>query len=175
MGAKKLASGRSARWAFMERFEVPDYDKPERNYLTRWRIVQTPWAGLYLHRLDGPDPRPTLHDHPWPFLSIVLRGGYVERRLNPMTMTVDEEHRIRRVNRARAGMAHSIRYLLRQPTWTLLFVGARRRTWGYLEPTEGISPLRDAWTWTEFDEHPHADEFDRALAARRAPVPESEK
>lgn len=157
----KLASNRSPRWAFMERVEVPDYDHPERNYLTRWRVVQTPWFGLYLHRLDGPDPRPTLHDHPWPFLSVVLRGGYVERRLNPMTMTVAEDHQIRHVNRARSGMAHSIRYLLRQPTWTLLLVGARRRTWGYWEETE--PPV---WVWVEFDKHYHAREFDKALTAR---------
>lgn len=158
---RRLANGRVAKWAFMERFEVPDYDKPERNYLTRWRLIQTPWFGLYLHRLDGPDPRVTLHDHPWAFLSIVLRGGYVERRLDPMTMLVNEEHRIRYINRARPGMAHSIRYLLRQPTWTLLFVGARRRTWGYWN--EG-----SAWLWTEFDKHEHAAEFDHALKARKA-------
>src|SRR3954449_5709224 len=95
--APKLASGRSPKWAFMERFEVPDYDG-DGNYLTRLRIVQTPWFGVYLHRFDGPDPRPTLHDHPWPFLSFVLRGGYTERRLNPATMTVNEKHRVPFVN-----------------------------------------------------------------------------
>ena len=78
----KLASNRSARWAFMEKFEVPDYDRPERNYLTRWRLIQTPWFGIYLHRFDGPDPRETLHDHPWPFVSVVLSFGSLKSYLS---------------------------------------------------------------------------------------------
>ena len=162
---KPLASGRSARWAFMERFEVPNLDNPEQTYLSRLRIIQTPWFALYLHRMDGPDSRPTLHDHPWNFLSVVLRGGYIERRLDPTTMEVDEAHRVRWVNRMRTHDAHAIVRLLRVPTWTLLFVGARRRTWGYFE-----GPLSDdrRWRWTEFDKHRHAREFDAAMARRKA-------
>jgi hypothetical protein len=146
----------------MEKFEVPDYDRPERNYLTRWRIVQTPWAAIYLHRMDGPDPRPTLHDHPWRFLSIVLRGGYVERRRDPVDLAV-RARTVRHVNVMGLQDAHSIRELLRVPTWTLLLVGPRVRTWGYLEPAGSTA----AWRWTEFDKHRHADEFAAALARRK--------
>lgn len=164
----QLASRRSPRWAFMERFEVPDYDG-DGNYLTRIRIVQTPWFGVYLHRFDGPDPRPTLHDHPWPFVSFVLRGGYIERRLDTLTMTVNEEHRVRFVNRMRTHDAHAIMRLLRVPSWTLMLVGRRVRTWGYLEPwaisADGV--VYGPWTWTEFNKHRHASEFDRALARRK--------
>lgn len=156
----KLASNRSPSWAFFERFEVPNYDS-DGNYLTRWRLIQTPWFAVMLHRFDGPDPRPTLHDHPWPFLSFVLRGGYVERRLDPMTMLTNEDHRVRFVNRAPLGTLHAITRLLRRPTWTLMLTGRRRRIWGYLEPFDG------AWLWTEFDLHRHNDEFLAALAARR--------
>ncbi len=162
MAKRRLADDRVAGWAFMERFEVPDYDG-DGVYLARLRIIQTPWFGLYLHRMDGPDPRLTLHDHPWNFHSIVLRGGYVERRLNPVTMEVDEAHRIRWWNRVRANDAHAIRSLLRVPTWTLLLVGKRRRTWGYWE-----SRIHDDWLWTEFNKHYHNDEFLAAHARRKA-------
>lgn len=163
----------------MERFEVPNYDS-DSNCLTRWRVVQTPWAGFYVHRFDGPDPRPTLHDHPWPFLSCVLRGGYIERRLTPMAMSVQEDHVVRWFNRKRTHDAHSIVRLLRVPTWTLMFVGRRVRTWGYLEGPEWVfpsdhDPLNDPtpmgaerWRWTEFNKHLHAAEFDAALARRRS-------
>lgn len=166
MKFRQLASGRNPQWAWMDRFEVPQYDG-DGIYLTRWRVIQTPLGGLYVHRYTGPDPRPTLHDHPWRFLSIVLRGGYVERRLDPVTMTVDEEHVVRHVNYVRAGDAHSIRRLLRPTTWTLLLVGRRVRTWGYLER---FSPLDDGgeWMWTEFSKHAHNDEFIAALARRNA-------
>ena len=127
--------------------------------------MQTPWFSLFLHRMDGPDSRPTLHDHPWNFLSVVLRGGYIERRLDPATMEVREGHTVRHVNHMRTHDAHAIVSLLRWPTWTLLLVGARRRTWGYWERNPyGID---GEWTWTEFDKHSHNDLFDAAMAARR--------
>lgn len=162
----KLASQRSARWAFMERFVVPAYDGDE-DYLTRIRIVQTPWCGLYLHRFDTADPRPTLHDHPWPFVSIVLRGGYVEvaaSRKQALRIHAGQDwpygirRRVRFINVKRTGEFHWIDSIGRTPTWTLMLVGRRQRTWGYLD--------RDG-KWTAFDKHPHASEFDAALARRK--------
>lgn len=145
----------STRWALFERFDVPDLDRPERTYLTRWRIVKTPWFGIFVHRFKGPDTRPTLHDHPWSFVSFVLRGGYDE----VTTYTLPLGRRIRRVNVKRLGDVHYITRLHRVPTWTLMFVGPNRRDWGYID--------RDG-TWTRFDLHPHAQEFDRAMARREA-------
>lgn len=153
----------------MERFVVPDYSDdgdPNRNYLSRLRIIQTPWFGVYLHRFDTPDPRPTLHDHPWNFVSLVLRGGYIEvtSYCSPDdTATVAnhcerKRYRTGQVNRKRAEDIHTITYLRRTPTWTLMFVGKRRREWGYVEP-DG--------TWTRFDLHSNAAEFDAAMARRR--------
>lgn len=150
---KRLANNRSPRWAFMERFEVPNFENPRLNYMTRWRLIQTPWFGIYLHRFDSPDT-PTLHDHPWPFVSFVLRGGYDEqRKYGPDPLVVP----VRRMNLKGATDLHYIRRLHRIPTWTLVLVGRRRRTWGYVD--------RDG-TWTPYDEHPRAQEFDKAMAAR---------
>jgi hypothetical protein len=118
-------------------------------YMRRRRIVQTPWFGLYLHRFDAADPGLDLHDHPWWFASIVLRGGYVEEvaaaRDAPRQALFAEEFTScnRGVERAwhapsvhsvRLDECHSIRRLLRVPTWTLVVCGPRRRTWGFYEP-----------------------------------------
>lgn len=146
----------------MEKFEIPDYDSDDGNYLTRWRLIQTPWFGIYLHRFDGPDPRMTLHDHPWRFVSFVLRGGYIERRLDPATMAVNESHVVRGVNTMGLQDAHAILRLLRVPSWTLMFVGRRVRTWGYLEPRDGH------WVWTEYDKHRFNEEFEAAMERRKA-------
>lgn len=156
----RLASNRSAHWAFMERFEVPDYDT-DGTYLTRWRLIQTPWFGVYLHRFDTPDPRPTLHDHPWAFTSVVLRGGYDEQRRSrgDEYQPYSTPAHVRHLNIKRLGDLHWIDRLHRVPTWTLMLVGRRRRDWGYLD--------RDG-TWTRFDLHPHAAEFDEAMARRKA-------
>lgn len=161
---KSAKNGTPPEWALMSKFEIPNFDE-EGNYLTRWRVIQTPWFGLYLHRIDTPDSRPTLHDHPWDFTALVLRGGYIERRLNTRTMTVDEDRKIRWVNRMRTHDYHAITRLRRVPTWTLVVVGKRRRTWGYLEPD--VLGVRGEWVWTEFDKHPHNEEFMAAMTRRR--------
>ena len=49
-----------------------------RTFLRRRGIEHLSLGGALLHRLDGPDPGLDLHDHPWTFVSIVLRGGYTE-------------------------------------------------------------------------------------------------
>lgn len=154
----ELAGNRSPDWAFMQRFEIPTFDEPLENYLTRLRIIQTPWFGIYLHRIDTPDSRPTLHDHPWSFLAIVLRGGYQERvpAVGPERDTA--QHTVRRFNFKRATDLHFISRLLRAPTWTLVLTGRRKRVWGY----------RDHNGWTRFDEHPHNDVFNAAMEARKA-------
>jgi hypothetical protein len=119
-------------------------------YLNRLRLVQTPWFGLYLHRMDAPDPGIDLHDHPWPFMSIVLRGGYDEYRAEiraatamanfaetwPTTCTPGHVNRRGwlSVRRMRADECHSIFRLHRTPTWTLMIVGRRFRDWGFYVP-----------------------------------------
>jgi hypothetical protein len=160
------------RWRILDRFEIPHMDRPEVNYLDRWRILETPWGSIFLHRIGTPDSRPTLHDHPWSFVSIVLAGGYLERRLNLHTRQV-EARRVRRVNVMRRDDSHAITALEGgRPCWTLLLVGARRRKWGYLRPVSSLwaeiagHQPEDAWTWVAFDVDEHAHEFDAALAAR---------
>lgn len=152
----------SIRWAFMERFEVPDLDEPDRLYLSRLRIIQTPWFGVYLHRFDGPDSRDTLHDHPWPFVSVILRGGYVEYRLYPEHGGLP--HHVRRLNVKRASDTHYIERLDRTPSYSLMLVGRRQREWGYVD--------RDG-TWTKYDEHLHGREFRAAMAARKTSTKET--
>lgn len=44
----------------------------------RRRGVELFGAGVLVHRIDAPDPGLDLHDHPWPFITIILRGGYTE-------------------------------------------------------------------------------------------------
>jgi hypothetical protein len=109
--------------------------------------------------MTAPDARPTLHNHPWHFVSLVVRGGYIERRLHPHTMAVDGHHRVRRVNWLRMHQAHSIHTLLRVPTWTLVLVGKKRRKWGFLEPDGPVVESMDGryqyptfrWRWTAHD------------------------
>src|SRR5688500_6187293 len=52
-------------------------DNTGRSFLHRRGIDVLPF-GVYVHRILAPDPGLDLHDHPWPFVTLILRGGYVE-------------------------------------------------------------------------------------------------
>lgn len=46
-------------------------------YLDRLVIFRCNWFSVFLHIFrDGDDE--CMHDHPWPFVSVILRGGYWE-------------------------------------------------------------------------------------------------
>lgn len=50
---------------------------PECPYIKRWTI-QTPKGSIRLHKWLGPDDDRAYHDHPWNFLTFVLKGGYTD-------------------------------------------------------------------------------------------------
>lgn len=125
---------RGRRWAFLSRDDIPDLHEPWKTYLTRWRIIQTPWFGLFLHRIALPDRDRHLHDHPWSFATLILSGGYrevVPVGDDPAGSTVSRTWRTGSIHRLIAEEFHSIAVLHRKPTWTLVFVGPRRRDWGF--------------------------------------------
>ena len=127
-------------WAFAHIERIVGIDGAP--YLTRLRVVQTPFGGLYLHRIHREDWDRHLHSHPWAFASVVLRGGYREevcwnsasgeynlsrpatqRPLRPRIMRRDVIHRIVSV---------------KPNTWTLVLVGRRRDDWGFYVPGRGM-------------------------------------
>jgi hypothetical protein len=140
------------RWSFNTRFVVGRQDNP---MLERWRLVQTPWFGVYVHFIFREDLDPVPHDHPWRFRSIILRGGYVEEFHERPGHTAPEfrEHRAGRSHAFPLHNAHRITQVV-PGTVTLIFVGPKVRSWGFYEngsqwvdyrdasgqrPTEGVS------------------------------------
>lgn len=116
-------------------------------YMTRLYILNTPWFGLKLHWFWGPDPDEACHDHPWWFLSLLLRGWYVEERMtleHPyLGMMPDERHMMtvhqqwyqRRswlgsIAFRRAKDIHNI-IRVAPGTVTLVLNGPKERSWGF--------------------------------------------
>ena len=62
----------------MIRFERRDIGA----YMRRW-ILTTPLGTIRIHHITRPDADPELHDHPWNFVSLVLKGWYEEERPTP--------------------------------------------------------------------------------------------
>lgn len=109
--------------------------------LVRYILFRIPRFGIYLHQLLRSDYELALHDHPWPFISITLRGGYIE--VHDQTIDgkqVFQPHTRGDILIRPAEWRH--RFILddnKPPTWTLVIVGRRQRNWGFF--------LKDGWCW----------------------------
>lgn len=113
-----------SRWAFMKPKIIGD---GRTVYMLRLTLLATPLFGIQLHWIYRPDNQRELHDHPWDFLSIMLRGFYRED-------TPAGRRERRWFNWKRAEGRHSIRYVSRSPVMTLVFRGRERRPWGFWVP-----------------------------------------
>lgn len=120
------------RWTFNSRFLV---GKPGNPMMERWRLIQTPLFGLYVHRIYREDLDPVPHDHPWRFWSLILRGGYAEEFHPDVRMVGHSRQQTQRRGSFHGfplGAAHRITSV--QPgTVTLVLVGRKLRTWGFYD------------------------------------------
>lgn len=137
-------------WSWVKRlislkphFAIGGLDNP---YLFRWYVLpRNPWLNLYLHKFVRDDEDRALHDHPWWFVSLILRGGYVEhywgRFLNG---TWGEHFRVAKPGSIiRRPATHQHRVVLNRgsssgenpgqplPAWTLFLTGPKFREWGF--------------------------------------------
>lgn len=141
LGRRLQASG----WSVMSRIEIYGTGIST-HLLTRWRIIRTPWFGIFLHKHHNSDQSRHLHDHPWNFTTIVLRGGYDE--LVPARHGVGMRHwPAGSWHRLHAEDAHTIDHLERTPTWTLMLVGRHRRVWQFHTP-DGLVPFHSYHDYT---------------------------
>ena len=91
--------------------------------MRRLTVVRTPWFSILLHLYTGaPDDSQTMHSHPWSFVSFLLRGSYVERRLRHRGILLQL---VRWVNVVPATVYHTVRTA--PGTISLLVTGPARR------------------------------------------------
>jgi hypothetical protein len=96
-------------------------------YMRRYYILNTPWFRLRLHHIFLSD-YDCLHDHPWNFLSILLKGEYIERR-GVGVYEIDKIYKAGDILYRRAEDRH--RLIINKPVWSLVFMFKRRREWGF--------------------------------------------
>lgn len=115
------------RWAFWRWTDIP----PEGDlYLRRLHIVKTPIGALMLHWIKRPDKHRDLHDHPISFLSIILRGSYLEER----GRIGDDEHHYRHRHWFNFVSAHRDKHRIiavHGDVLTLVLAGPKVREWGF--------------------------------------------
>lgn len=105
-------------------------------YLYRWILLSTRWFKAYLHHFVGNDWSRDLHDHPKRFISIGLRGSYVEYTPAKLNDWSNENGQIiiARTYRApwiRSFPASHIHRLAAKNCWTIVIVLKTVREWGF--------------------------------------------
>jgi hypothetical protein len=125
-------------------------------YMLRWFVwLRNSKLNLYLHKFLRDDDDRTLHDHPWWFVSIILKGSY--REIVPHSPRPKGLHqsvnwpKFAELVRTRFSVAfcsatHRHRVILDRdefgrliPCWTLVLTGPRIRDWGFWCP-KGFVP-----------------------------------
>jgi hypothetical protein len=143
---------RFVRWLLSalrrERFNISRKGVP--TYLTRWTLLGARFGSerrrkLFLHCFYRGDFEPYFHDHPWPFWSLVLWGGYWEH-----TATGRRWYGPLSLLRRPAHWAHRVELPPNQRCWTLVWAGRKERSWGFLCPGRGWIP------WREHEANQHA-------------------
>ena len=90
---------------------------------------------IFLHKFLKDDPD-DLHDHPWPYATLILKGGYYEwtPELDSNGVKVGETRHWRGPGHFRVQSAdsfHRIELAKNISCWTLFMPGPKTREWGF--------------------------------------------
>jgi len=91
---------------------------------------------VFLHKFLKSDPD-DVHDHPWPYATLILKGGYWEWQphFDSVGRKVGEFQTWRGAGHFRICSANSYHRIELDPTvecWTMFMPGPQRREWGFL-------------------------------------------
>lgn len=117
---------------------IPGSDR-KTPYLTRWTLIETRWFRVFVHKITQSDGERDMHDHPYPFISFILKGGYREHFKTLVGNIVRDFRGLRRVVTHSAEDAHRLELFPDgqgglTPAWTFIIVGRKCREWGFHTP-----------------------------------------
>ena len=123
----------------MDRVENEPY--LERYYLFLREREQFPF-NVFLHKFLKSDPD-DVHDHPWPYATVILKGGYWEwiPHFDTVGRKTGEYQVWRGPGHFRVSKANSFHRIELDPditAWTLFMPGPKQRDWGFLVKNQWI-------------------------------------
>jgi len=108
--------------------------------MIRYVLFRCAAFGVYLHHFMRSDYDRALHDHPWPFVALILKGGYIEEHDQTITgLKRAYPRQPGEVLLRPAEWRHRIVLPDGRTSWSLVIVGRRQRRWGFFLP--------DGWCW----------------------------
>lgn len=102
-------------------------------HFKRFAVVECKWFNIYIHTILKADEDPHLHDHPWDYVSLVLKGSFLEGSVDKNKDSVMTALVRGSISMQKAERFHKIVMLslASKMVKTLFFTGPRRREWGY--------------------------------------------
>lgn len=107
-----------------------------KDYMERW-VLTYPFGMVRIHKIISSDVDYHLHDHPWDFVTIMLKGSYCEHtpinnkaKVYPCATSM-EYHFAPSARFIRADEYHRLT-VNRGPIWTLVLTGRKKNKWGFL-------------------------------------------
>lgn len=144
---------RSNRISIMEREVITRGD--DKLYLLRFILFKCPLFGVFIHQFHADDDACT-HNHPWPFLTLIIRSGYWEY----VGKSSDPEVQARgfhwrkpwRLYWRPASWAHRIICDKQKPKpMTIVFVGTKVQGWGFFDKLGQFIP------WRQYEHAKHCE------------------
>ncbi len=135
---------------------------PERNwavnpYLIRYTLLSCKYFTIKIHKALMSDPDEP-HDHPWNYISLILKGGYYEERtvIKERTILVgigDTELRKEKIKSSkfyrpgsilyrRGDQLHRLILKMNKPSWSLILTFKKWRKWGYIDRSGEWKPYQ---------------------------------
>lgn len=142
----------SRRFSILPRKEIINGCLDSTPLLTRWKLLQSNWLHVFVHRFHRSDEDRELHSHPWAFVSIILWNGYVEvtprpdiiarLRTGDRSIVIDPARDVVR-RRYRPGSvlfrptwwAHRVEILPSRPSLSLVIAFKKSCPWGFFTAT----------------------------------------
>jgi hypothetical protein len=124
IGRKRIIMDRADNEPYLERYYVFLKDRKHFPF------------NIFIHKFLKSDPD-DVHDHPWPYATLILRGGYYEwiPEFNSKGEKISETRHWRVAGHFRICGANSYHRIELDPNvtaWTMFMPGPQRREWGFL-------------------------------------------
>jgi hypothetical protein len=131
IGRKRIIMDRADNEPYLERYYVFLKDR------TRFPF------NVFIHKFLKSDPD-DVHDHPWPYATLILKGGYYEWTPNFDSdgIKIGETRYWRGPGHFRVCSANSFHRIELDPTvtaWTMFMPGPQKREWGFLVKNKWIA------------------------------------
>lgn len=99
-------------------------------YAYRWVLIAFGYS-LRIHHFVKSEPMTHFHNHSWKFITLCIKGGYIDYSLNEDGTTVIDKFRAGSIRFRKAQHLHKVILAKNTSSWTILFCFKPFNKWGF--------------------------------------------